>query len=85
MLINPAWVRANAFAGLDTVEIAPEEPGAANIVRVGSALLMAAEHARTRTRVESRGYRVHTVPADELAKAEGAVTCCSLIFTLHSS
>jgi dimethylargininase len=85
VLINPAWVRADAFAGLATVEIAAEETGAANIVRVGTSLLMAGEHPRTRTRIESRGYRVHTVPADELAKAEGAVTCCSLIFTLHFS
>jgi dimethylargininase len=85
VLINPDWVRADAFAGLATVEIAAEDPGAANVVRVGSTLLMAAEHPRTRTHLESRGYLVHTVPADELAKAEGAVTCCSLLFTLHSS
>ncbi len=85
VLINPAWVRADAFGGLSTVEIAPEESGAANIVRVGSTLLMAAEYPRTRARLESRGYTVRTVPADELAKAEGAVTCCSLLFTLHSS
>lgn len=85
VLINPTWVRADVFAGLATVEIAPDEPGAANIVRVGSTLLMAAEHPHTRTRLEARGYLVQTVPADELAKAEGAVTCCSLLFTLHAS
>ena len=34
---------------------------------------------RTARRMEARGLRVVTVDADELAKAEGAVTCCSLI------
>jgi N-dimethylarginine dimethylaminohydrolase len=29
--------------------------------------------------LESRGYKIKAVQVDELAKAEGAVTCCSLI------
>ncbi len=28
-----------------------------------------------------RGLTVHTLDASELAKAEGALTCCSLIFS----
>jgi dimethylargininase len=38
------------------------------------------EFPRTRDRIAARGFDVRTVPAGELAKAEGAVTCCSLIF-----
>ena len=34
---------------------------------------------RTADRLRTRGLRVETVDASELAKAEGAVTCCSLI------
>ena len=35
---------------------------------------------RTLERLERRGYAVTTVDVSEIAKAEGAVTCCSLIF-----
>ena len=34
---------------------------------------------RTAARLECRGLRVERVPASEVGKAEGAVTCCSLI------
>jgi dimethylargininase len=36
---------------------------------------------RTRERLERLGIEVRPVEASELAKAEGAVTCCSLVFT----
>jgi dimethylargininase len=34
---------------------------------------------RTRDRLVSQGLEVTAVDADELAKAEGALTCCSLL------
>jgi Protein of unknown function (DUF1569) len=34
---------------------------------------------RTADRLIARGFRLEVVDASELAKAEGAVTCCSLI------
>jgi len=37
---------------------------------------------RTRERLERRGLRLRPVEVDELQKAEGAVTCCSLLFEL---
>ena len=40
---------------------------------------MASAFPRTADRVEALGLRVELVEASELAKAEGAVTCCSLI------
>jgi dimethylargininase len=42
-------------------------------------MLYAAAHPRTQARLEAHGMDVHTVDLSELAKAEGAVTCCSLI------
>jgi dimethylargininase len=52
----------------------------ANIVRVGAGHLYASTFPRTLERLERRGYAVTTVDVSEIAKAEGAVTCCSLIF-----
>ena len=41
-----------------------------------------AEHREKRggERIEARGIKVRAVDVGELAKAEGAVTCCSLVF-----
>jgi len=64
---------------VDVVNIAPEEPHAANVLRIGDALLCAAAHERTVADLRARGYRVTTVDVSELAKAEAGVTCCSLL------
>lgn len=79
VLLNPAWIDARALGGLDRIEVDPAEPMGANVVRVGDALLYGAAYPRTRARLEARGYRPVCVDASELAKAEGAVTCCSLV------
>lgn len=79
VLLNPAWIDAGALGGLDRIEVDPAEPMGANVVRVGDALLYGAAYPRTRARLEARGYRPLCVDASELAKAEGAVTCCSLV------
>jgi dimethylargininase len=79
VLVNPAWVDPAAFAPLRTIVVDPTEPMAANVVRVGERLLAAEAYPRTVARLREDGYDVVTVPADELAKAEGAVTCCSIL------
>jgi dimethylargininase len=58
----------------------PREPRAANALRVADAVVHPSQYPRTRERLIERGLRVVTVECDELAKAEGAVTCRSLIF-----
>lgn len=79
VLLNPAWVAPAAFAPLDVVEVDPAEPMAANIVRIDGALLYADAYPRTRARLGARGFQPLVVDASELAKAEGAVTCCSIL------
>jgi len=80
LLLNPAWVSAARFSGSDWLAVDPAEPFAGNALRVGDAVLHGSAYPKTRARLEARGIRVVPVPADELAKAEGGVTCCSLIF-----
>jgi len=80
LLINPEWVDASAFPEHDCISVDPAEPSAANVVRIGSAVLFAAEFPRTGQLLSDLGYDALPVEASELAKAEGALTCCSLIF-----
>jgi len=82
LLVNRAWARPEDFRGFDVVDVDPAEPSGANIVRVGTRLLYSAAFPRTRERIERRGCDVTAIDVSELAKAEGAVTCCSLIFTV---
>jgi dimethylargininase len=79
LIVNPKRVPPDAFERVDRIDVHPEEPGAANVVRAGGKILAASAFPRTRERLERRGFDVVTVDLSELAKAEGAVTCCSLI------
>ena len=80
LLVNPAWVDGSVFAGLGTVDVDPAEPHAANALRIGDSIVFPAAFERTRRRLEGAGIGVVTVDISELARAEGAVTCCSLVF-----
>jgi len=79
VVINPAWVDVGYFEGFDLIEVDPSEPAAANVLCVGSSLICADDYPQTRQRLEQRGFVTRSVPAGELAKAEGGVTCCSVI------
>ena len=78
LLVNPDWVDPDVF-GLRTLAIDPAEPFAANALLVNGRVLHGAHFARTRRRLEAAGVHVIPVPAEELAKAEGGVTCCSVL------
>jgi dimethylargininase len=80
LLINPEWASECEFPGLDRIAVHADEPFGANIARVGGRLLYASAFPRTRDRLDARGFSVCPVDVSELAKAEGAVTCCSVIF-----
>src|SRR5690606_21171886 len=79
VVCNPQWVEPSLFDGCEIIEIDPREPAAANVLRIGDALVCAAAYPRTADRLRARGREVHTIDAAELAKAEAGVTCCSLI------
>jgi dimethylargininase len=80
LLLNPAWVAPASFGAVSLVEVDPAEPFAGNALWVGGAVLFPTAFPRTRARLEQRGLHVVTVDLSELAKAEGALTCCSLVF-----
>ena len=80
LLMNPAWLPLGPFSSFDRIEVDPQEPMAANAVLAGGQVICAAASPRTCERMRECGLRVRAVDVSELAKAEGALTCCSLIF-----
>jgi dimethylargininase len=80
LLVNPQWIAKESLGGFDFVEVDPMEPAAANALRVGDVVIYPAAFPRTAERLATRGVTLWTIDASEVAKAEGAVTCCSVIF-----
>lgn len=80
LLANPAWLAGGELPGFEIVPVHPEEPFAANVALAGDRVVMSAAHPRTTDQVHRLGFEVTTVELSEFAKAEGAVTCLSLLF-----
>lgn len=85
LLLQPAWIDAASFPGFSIIEVDPEEEHAANILRIGGTAVMPACFPRTAQRLRDAGIDVVTVDVSELQKAEGATTCCSLVFAEATS
>jgi dimethylargininase len=80
LLFNPDWVEARHFPGYRTIAIDPAEPFAANAVWVGNRLVYSTAFPRTAAILRRAGVDVQLVDMSETGKAEGGVTCCSVIF-----
>jgi len=80
LLINKKWVDTHHFDEYELIEIEPSEPYAANCLPVGDSIIYPTSFPKTCAKLEERGFKIVSVEVDELAKAEGAVTCCSLVF-----
>ena len=78
VLINRAWV--DGFEAYERIEVHPDEPFAANALRIDDALIYSSMFPRTRERLKN----VRVVDASELAKAEGGVTCCSIVLSCRA-
>ena len=80
LLINPAWVDRAIFREMRFIGVDTGEPSAANAVWIDDSVIYPSSFPRTQQRLEEAGLHLKIVAATEVAKAEGAVTCCSLIF-----
>jgi len=79
ILINPDWISTSVFQDYEQIHIDTEEAHAANALRVGTSVIYPSSFPRTIDRLAARGIDVVPVDLSELQKAEGAVTCCSLL------
>jgi dimethylargininase len=79
VLVQPRWLDPAPFAAMRIIEVDPSEEHAANALRVGGGIVYPACFPRTLARLQACGVEATTVDVSELQKAEGAVTCCSLL------
>lgn len=80
LLLQPSFIDPMFFSEYRILEVAAGEEHAANALQVGSSLVYPANFPRTADLLAQEGFDLHTVDVSELQKAEGAVTCCSLLF-----
>jgi len=80
VLVNPQWVDPAIFARYRIIEIDPAEPHAANALKIGDGVIYPASFPRTQRRLAEAGIALTIVDTSELQKAEGATTCCSVVF-----
>jgi len=90
LLINREWLNQthgdiSLFTGWKMIDVDPAEDHAANALLVGEGLIYPACFPRTRQRLDDAGIAAICVDVSELQKAEGAVTCCSIVFARATS
>ena len=78
-LWNRIWLNTSELRRFRILDVAIEEPHAANVLRIGGTVLMP-RPSRTERMLRGEGFTVRTVDISELMKAEAAVTCSSVLF-----
>jgi dimethylargininase len=64
----------------EAVIIPHDELYAANCVAIGEHAIAADGFPATRTALEHAGFTIHAVPTSEVRKADGSLTCQSIVF-----
>jgi dimethylargininase len=85
LLVNPAWLGDGApLDDFQLIDIPGDEPFAADFATVSDTVIMSATNPRTADMIRSHGFDVRATPLSEFEKAEGGVTCLSIIFRVVS-
>jgi dimethylargininase len=69
----------SAFGSVDIVAIPAAERYAANVLAIGDRVIIADGFPRTREVLERAGFRVTALATTEFRKADGALTCLSIL------
>jgi dimethylargininase len=80
LLINQAYVETEPLRKYWFLDVAPDEPAAANALLVDRTVVMPSAFPATANLLHKAGFRVREVDVTELLKAESGVTCSSLLF-----
>jgi dimethylargininase len=79
-LVIEGWPLPPTLAGLEALRVPRDEAYAANSLGIGRHVIVPAGHPRTAALLTARGFAVLPVPMSEFAKADGGVTCLSLVW-----
>lgn len=80
ILINSELVDPAPLAGYELIEVPASEPTAANVLSLENVVIVPNSFPETIGLLESRGFTAKGIDVSEFQKAEGGVTCKSIIF-----
>jgi len=80
LLVNRDWIAVDLFNHWRLIDVHPDEPHAANALLIGDKVVYPSSYPQTSQHLENEGLSLFPIDVSELIKAEGAVTCCSLVF-----
>lgn len=81
LLVRPDFPEPELFRGYQVLTAHADEGNAANCVAFGGSVIMADGYPRTRRLVEGAGFDVRVVAISEFERADGSVSCLSLIIS----
>jgi dimethylargininase len=79
LLVDPRGVSAEVFDGYRVIEVDPRETSAANALLARETVIYPDAFPATAERLRAAGIRLQLLDVSEIAKAEGGVTCCSIL------
>jgi dimethylargininase len=80
ILVNRELVDVTRLAGFELIDVPPSEPGAANALVIEDVVIVPSSFSLTVELLEARRFIVKAIDVSEFQKAEGGVTCKSIIF-----
>lgn len=80
MLLAEGTIPPATFVGVHIIPVPADEAHAANVLAVGAAALVPHDAPETARRVTRAGWTVHAIDTSELRRADGALTCPSILF-----
>lgn len=83
LLINRDFIDSTQFQGLKFIDVDAKEPHAANALLVLDTIIYPSMYPKTLHILEKHSIKIKAIDVTELIKAEGAVTCCSLILKVN--
>lgn len=79
LVIHPANVEAEKFREFEWIEVDDDEAYAANCLAVGEYVILPAGYPKLERRIQKHGLKTLPVAMSEFQKADGGVTCLSLL------
>ncbi|MFN2492040.1 MAG: dimethylarginine dimethylaminohydrolase family protein [Pyrinomonadaceae bacterium] len=80
LILNPRWIDASAVKGVRQLYVPEDEPWSANMIRIDEVICIEKGAPRTVELVEPYNDRIEILDISEFRKAEGSLSCLSIIF-----
>ena len=79
LVINPSHVEIEPFRKFEWIEVGEDEMYAANCLAIGNSVILPAGFPKLEKQIQNHGFVTLPVEMSEFQKADGGVTCLSLL------